>query len=46
MSNVVWTVNILLGIGMLGVSWILYYILTLDNREDVYLQDQENQKDS
>jgi hypothetical protein len=35
MNNTVWSVNILLGIGLLGVSWVLYYVLTLDNREDV-----------
>jgi hypothetical protein len=33
MSEVVWSVNILLGIGLLGVVYVLYYILTLDNNE-------------
>jgi hypothetical protein len=33
MSEVVWSVNILLTIGLLGVAYILYYILTLDNNE-------------
>jgi hypothetical protein len=33
MSDVVWSVNILLGIGMIGVAWVLYHILTLDNNE-------------
>lgn len=31
MSDVVWSVNILIGIGLIGVAWVLYYILTLDN---------------
>jgi hypothetical protein len=33
MKDVVWSVNILLGIGLLGVAYILYHILTLDNNE-------------
>jgi hypothetical protein len=33
MSEVVWSVNILLGIGLLGTAYVLYYILTLDNNE-------------
>jgi len=33
MNEVVWSVNILLGIGLLGVAWVLYKILTLDNNE-------------
>ena len=34
MSEVVWSVNILLGIGLLGTAYVLYYILTLDNNEE------------
>ena len=30
MSNVVWSVNILIGVGLIAVAWVLYYILTLD----------------
>jgi hypothetical protein len=33
MSDVVWSVNILISIGLLGTAWVLYYILTLDNNE-------------
>jgi hypothetical protein len=44
MSEVVWSVNILLGIGLLGVLWVIYYILTQDNRENVSVQNQENQQ--
>ena len=44
MSDVVWSVNILLGIGLFGVLWILYYILTQDNRENVSVQNQEDQQ--
>jgi hypothetical protein len=34
MSEVVWSVNILLTIGLLGTAYVLYYILTLDNNEE------------
>jgi hypothetical protein len=34
MSDVVWSVNIFLAIGLLGVAYVLYYILTLDNAEE------------
>jgi hypothetical protein len=34
MKDVVWSVNILLSIGLLGVAYILYYILTLDDNEE------------
>jgi len=34
MSEVVWSVNILLAIGLLGTAYVLYYILTLDNNEN------------
>jgi len=29
MNNVVWSVNILLGIGLIGVAYVIYYILKL-----------------
>lgn len=35
MTDTVWGVNILLGIGLLGVVWAIYYILTLDQKENV-----------
>jgi hypothetical protein len=44
MNEVVWSVNILLGIGLLGTAYVLYYILTLDSRENVSLQNQEDQQ--
>jgi hypothetical protein len=34
MSEVVWSVNILLSIGLLGTAYVLYYILTLDSNEE------------
>ena len=34
MKEVVWSVNILLTIGLLGTAYVLYYILTLDNNEE------------
>jgi len=42
MSEIVWSVNILLGIGLIGVIWVIYYILTQDNRENVSIQDKED----
>jgi hypothetical protein len=33
MSEIVWSVNILLGIGLLGVLWVIYKILIWDNEE-------------
>jgi hypothetical protein len=44
MPEVVWSVNILLAIGLLGTAYILYYILTLDDRENVSVQNQEDRK--
>jgi hypothetical protein len=44
MSEVVWSVNILLAIGLLGTAYVLYYILTLDNKENVSVQNQEDQQ--
>lgn len=32
-GEVVHSVNILLGIGLIGVSWVIYKILMLDNEE-------------
>ena len=34
MTNAVWSVNILLSIGLIGVIYVLYYILTLDKNEE------------
>jgi uncharacterized membrane protein (DUF485 family) len=34
MSDIVWSVNILLGIGLLAVAWVIYKILVWDNEED------------
>jgi hypothetical protein len=43
MSEVVWSVNILLGIGLLGVAYVIYYILKEAADElNVSIQDQEN----
>ncbi len=43
MSDVVWSVNILIAVGMIGVSYIIYKILLLAHRENVSIQDQKNQ---
>jgi hypothetical protein len=34
MTDVVWSVNILLGIGLLGTIWCIYKILIWDNEEE------------
>jgi hypothetical protein len=44
MSDVVWSVNIFLGIGLIAVAWILYHILTLDNKENVHIQNQKDKQ--
>jgi len=48
MSDVVWSVNIMLGVGLSAVVWIIYYILMIDKYEEnnASIQDQENQEDS
>jgi hypothetical protein len=33
MSTVVWSVNIIIGVGLAGVVYALYLILTLDAKE-------------
>jgi hypothetical protein len=34
MNDTVWSVNILLILGLIGVLYFLYYILTLDQNEE------------
>jgi hypothetical protein len=45
MTDPVWSVNILIALGLLGAAWMIYYILTQDDRENVPIQDQEDQQD-
>jgi hypothetical protein len=45
MTDPVWSVNIILALGMLGTAWVIYYILILDTKENVPIQDQKNQQD-
>ena len=45
MSDVVWSVNIILALGMLGTAWVIYYILISDTKENVSVQNQEDTKD-
>lgn len=33
MNDIVWSVNIMLGIGMIGVGWVIYKILWIANQE-------------
>jgi hypothetical protein len=43
MNDVVWSVNILLSIGLIGVAWVIYYILKMANDElNVPVQNQED----
>jgi len=44
MTDPVWSVNILLALGLLGVAWVIYYTLTLDTKENVSIQDQKDQQ--
>ena len=34
MDNVIWSVIILIGIGLFGTLWVIYKIMTLDYQED------------
>ena len=45
MSDVVWSVNIILALGMLGTAWVIYYILISDTKENVSIQNQKDTKD-
>jgi hypothetical protein len=43
MTDPVWSINIMLGIGLLGVAWVIYYILKMANDElNVPVQNQED----
>jgi hypothetical protein len=44
MKDVVWSVNILLGIGLIGVAWAIYKILLIANQENVSIQNQEDKQ--
>ena len=44
MKDVVWSVNILLGIGLVGVAWSIYKILLIANQENVSVQSKEDQQ--
>lgn len=45
MSDVVWSVNILLGVGLIGVIWCIYKILIWDKEEqNVSVQSKEDQQ--
>ena len=33
MKDIVWSVNILLGIGLIGVAYVIYYILKIASDE-------------
>lgn len=46
MTDTVWGVNILLGIGLIGVVYVIYYIFKLSYEEmsDVSIQDKKNQQ--
>ena len=45
MNEVVWSVIIMLSVGMAGVAWIIYYILKEAVEEfNVSIQDQKDQQ--
>ena len=44
MKDIVWSVNILLGICLIGVAWVIYKILLIANQENVSVQDKEDSK--
>lgn len=44
MKEIVWSVNIMLGIGLIGVAYVIYYILKIANQENVSIQSKEDQK--
>jgi hypothetical protein len=45
MKEVVWSVNILLGVGMIGVSYLIFKILQLAHQEEnVSVQNKEDQQ--
>jgi uncharacterized membrane protein (DUF485 family) len=31
MSDIVWSINILLGVGLIAVAWVIYKIIIWDN---------------
>lgn len=44
-DTVVWSVIIMLGIGMAGTLWVIYYILKMATEElNVPIQNQKNQQ--
>ena len=42
MKDIVWSVNIFLGIGMIGVAWVIYKILLIANQENASVQNKED----
>ena len=47
MNEVVWSLNILLGIGLIGVAYAIYYILKIATNElNVPIQNQEDHQNS
>jgi hypothetical protein len=47
MNEIVWSVNIMLGIGMIGVAYVIYYILKMATDElNVPIQNQKDHQSS
>lgn len=44
MNDIVWSVNILLGVGLIGVAWVIYKIILIANQENVSIQNKEDQQ--
>jgi hypothetical protein len=45
MTDPVWSVNILIALGLLGAAWMIYYILISDTKENVSVQNQKDTQD-
>jgi len=47
MNEIVWSVNIMLAIGMIGVAYVIYYILKMATDElNVPIQSQKDHQNS
>jgi hypothetical protein len=44
MSEVVWSVNIMLGVGLVGVLWVIYKIILIANQENISIQSKKDQE--
>lgn len=45
MNQIVWSVNLLLGIGLISLAWAIYSILIYAHQENVSIQSKKNSED-